>query len=351
MPFKKITIITGLLFFAMTGYGQTIPADSVHRADTTLSVDTSFDYDDLLDELDGFLDSIQAPRSFFLVSGSVASGYFDFKTKSDTVLNSLKKAIFSPTIGYYHKSGPGITFGGNMINDNNKLLFYQYSISPSFDFIRGKKAIGGISYTRYFTKDSLSFYTTPLQNEVTGYFLYRKSWLQPGFNAAYGWGSRSDLEKRTKFLRLRLIRRLKRLGINVTSTTTTTSTDESIADFSLNGSVRHSFYWLNVLSPKDYIKFTPMLTLSAGTQKYGFNQTTGTSAITSRNTGGILLNTNTTNSDDNQKFQPLSLTLSLKSEYTIGKFFIQPQVILDYYFPATSKQLSMLYTFNAGFMF
>ena len=94
-----------------------------------------------------------------------------------------------------------------------------------------------------------------------------------------------------------------------------------------------------------------MLTLCAGTQKYGFNQTTGTSALTTRSSGGVLLTTNTDNADNNKKFQPLSMTLSLKPEYNIGKFFIQPQVLLDYYFPDAGKQVTVLYTFNAGFMF
>jgi hypothetical protein len=228
------------------------------------------------------------------------------------------------------------------------LNLYQYSVTPSFDFIQNKNWIGGFSYTRYFTKDSLPFYTTPLQNEVNGYFIYRKSWLQTGLSAQYGWGSRTDLEKRKKFIRIKRIRRLRRLGILVT---TTTVTDENIADFSVTGSVRHNFYWLHLFSQKDYLRLTPVLCFSAGTQQYGFNQQTGTVAFTARNTGGTLLSSGNANLDDKMKFQPLSLTLSLKPEYSIGKFFIQPQVILDYYFPDASKQLIFLYSINAGLMF
>lgn len=346
MRLKKTIIIAGLLVLTSKGFGQTIPADTIPPAfDSSMSMDTTVDYDDLLNDLDIFLDSLLAPRSYLLVNASLGYGYFDFNNASNTAQGTYKKTIYSPAIGYYHKSGPGITIAGNMIDDNKSLNLYQYSISPSFDFIRNKNWIGGASYTRYITKDSLPFYTTPLQNEVNVYYLYRKSWLQPGFNASYGWGSRSDVEKRRKFIRLK---RLRRLGAILT---TTTRTQEDIADFSLIGSVRHSFYWLEVFHKKDYIRFTPMITFSAGTQQYGFNQTTGTSAITARNTGGVLLNSGNTDLDDTMKFQPLAVIISLKPEYNIGKFFIQPQVILDYYLPRGNDQFTFLYSLNAGLMF
>ena len=55
--------------------------------------------------------------------------------------------------------------------------------------------------------------------------------------------------------------------------------------------------------------------------------------------------------DDQLKFQPLSLTLFLRAEYSIGKFFIQPQFAMDYYFPAKSNNFSTLFSVNTGFMF
>jgi hypothetical protein len=55
--------------------------------------------------------------------------------------------------------------------------------------------------------------------------------------------------------------------------------------------------------------------------------------------------------DDELKFQPLSLTFYLRSEYSLGKFFIQPQFIVDYYFPASSNNLNTMFSVNAGFIF
>jgi hypothetical protein len=129
----------------------------------------------------------------------------------------------------------------------------------------------------------------------------------------------------------------------------TTKVEESIADFSIIASLRHTFYWLELSSHDDYIRFTPMLTFSCGTQKFGFNRTTGTTV--NGNVANVQFNRGDVNLDDELKFQPLSLTLYLRPEYNIGKFFIQPQVIIDYYFPAEEKNFTTLFSMSAGFMF
>jgi len=41
----------------------------------------------------------------------------------------------------------------------------------------------------------------------------------------------------------------------------------------------------------------------------------------------------------------------LRGEYSIGKFFFQPQLVLDYYFPADTQNFNALFTVNAGFFF
>ncbi|NJO25641.1 MAG: hypothetical protein HC867_07600 [Bacteroidia bacterium] len=64
-----------------------------------------------------------------------------------------------------------------------------------------------------------------------------------------------------------------------------------------------------------------------------------------------MYNSENTYLDDELKFQPLSLTFFLRSEYSLGKFYFQPQLILDYYFPAAEKNFSALLSFNAGFIF
>lgn len=336
---KNYFVATGFILLSVAGFSQTTPHDTVPVSpNENLDFDTTFDYDELLDELDIFLDSLLMPRSYFLASVSAGSGYFNY-SKRNNKLETLKKNVYTPTVGYYHKTGPGLTLSGNITDDGQQLNLYQFSVIPSFDFIQSQDWVGGVSYTRYFTKDSLPFYSSPLQNEFNAYVIWRKGWLQPGITASYGWGSRSEYEKREKFIRL--LRLKRRLGYVFT-----TNTQEDISDFSVAASVRHSFYWMHILGEKNYIKFTPLLSFSAGTQKFGFNRTTSTYPVNVRNNANLLYNTGDVSVDEKLKFQPLSLSLYLRPEYNIGKFFVQPQFILDYYIPA--ENLAALFAINAG---
>ncbi|MDP4261556.1 MAG: hypothetical protein Q8941_03390 [Bacteroidota bacterium] len=358
---KKYIIVICLVFVGYFAFPQNTKTDTLPLpVDNSLAMDTSINYDELLNGFDNFLDSILAPRSYFLVNLSAGSGYFNYVTRNNIQLSAQKKLILSPLIGYYHKSGPGITVSANAIRERRRNYnLYQYSITPSFDFIQNTKWTGGISFTRHITRDSLHFYTTPLQKEMAGYFLWRKSWLQPGLSASYGWGSRTDLKKRQSYLTGFYLKRWLQLrtGIQVIDTfsvidtiVTNITTKESIIDFSLTASLRHTFYWLNIFGHNDYIKFTAMLASSFGTQQFGFNQAAAT-PVTTRNAAKVQFNRGDVNLDDKLKFQPLSLTLYLRPEYYTGKFFIQPQLMIDYYFPGEKDNLTTFFSINAGFMF
>ena len=330
--------------------GITLSAQS-NRPDSSVSTDkktilSNDDLDDLddisLDDLESFLDSILSPRSYFLGSIQIGKGYYNYESKSTYLLETEKKLTYSPVLGYFHKSGWGINASGYLIEDGQKLNLFQGAIGPSFDFLKNKDYAGGFAYTHYFTKDSLPFYTSPLQNELYGYFTWRKLWFKPSVSVSYGWGSRSDYYEREDQINSL---RLRRYGFTRINTT------ESIKDLSVMASVRHDFYWLEILAKNDHIRITPQIIFTSGTQQFGFNQTANTYATTVRTGANILFNSENSLLTDQTKFQPLSLALFLRTEYSFGKFFIQPQFIMDYYFPATENNFNTVFTLNAGFMF
>lgn len=340
---KKCFILIAFFTGSVAAYSQAGNADSsIAPASTVTLLDTTIDYDELFRDFDSFMDSILTPRSYFMGSLSVGKGYYNFSNKNNFTVTTAKKLSYSPTIGYYHKGGLGITGIGYIVDDGQNMNFYQAGISPSYDYLQNRKFATGISYTRYFTKDSLPFYTTPLQNELYAYFIYRHSWIKPSLAASYGWGSRSDYMEREELIQ---DLRLRRRGF------TFINTEETVSDFSLMASVRHDFYWLDIFSLKDHIRFTPQLSCTSGTQKFGFNQSSATYATAIRTGNNILFNTDNVYLDDEIKFQPLSLSLFLRSEYSIGKFFLQPQVVLDYYFPTASDNFNVLFSLNAGIFF
>ena len=324
-------------------YTQSNSVDTSITPKNEISVlDTTLNYDELFQDFDAFMDSILSPQSYFLTSLSINKGYFNFERKNSSIIEASKKLTYSPTLAYYHKAGLGITGTGYIVDDGVNMNFYQSSITPSFDYLKNKSFATGLSFTKFFTKDSLPFYTTPLQNELYGYFTYRKWWVRPMIAMSYGWGSRTDYTQRESLIQ---DLRLRRRGF------TYINTEETVSDFSMMASVRHDFYWLDVLTFKDHIRFTPQITFTSGTQKFGFNQSSNTYATLIRNNSSVLYSTENVYLDDNIKFQPLSLTMFLRGEYSIGKFFVQPQFIMDYYFPAASNNFNAIFSINIGCMF
>jgi len=340
---KKWAILPAFLALGCAAWSQHSSVDSVIAPSKDINAADTINYDDLFQDFDAFMDSILSPNSYFLASISMGKGYYNFETKSTAAqIESSKKLTYAPTLGYYNKSGFGLTLAGSVVNDEQNLNMYQVAGSLSFDYLKNKDLAAGIAFTKFFTKDSLPFYTTPLQNELYGYFTYRKWWIRPTISASYAWGSRTDYMKRESVIQ---DLRLRRRGFTYINTT------ESVSDFSLVASIRHDFYFLDVFTFNDHIRLTPQLALTSGRQKFGFNQSSSTYATVIRTGSNVLYSTEDLYLDDQINFQPQSLTLYLRTEYSIGKFFIQPQLMLDYYFPSGNKNFTTLFSVNAGFLF
>jgi len=337
MTRKMRLVLMLVLFIGMTASAQ--------KPEKHPDVDTTFDdldYDDLFNELDKLLDSLTAPRNFVMFNIGVGNSYFNYESKSSYSVEALKKITYAPSLSYFSKTGLGISATSVIVDDGVNLNPYQFNFTGSYDYLKNTKFLTGIAYTRFVTKDSLPFYTSPLKNELYAYFNYRKLWFKPSVAASYGWGSRSAYDQREEYITS------LRLALNGF---TRINTRESVNDFNLITSVRHDFYWLDVLGKHDYIRFTPQIVFTSGTQKFGFNQTSSTYATIPRSNTNFLYSSDKVYLDDQLYFQPLSLSTYLKAEYSKGKFFIQPQLIFDYYFPATDKNFTTAVVMNAGVIF
>lgn len=341
--FKKWSIVLCWSLLCLSAQSQTNPLDTLSKSEReALMIDTTIDYDELFTDFETFMDSILSPRSYFMPSLSISRGYFNFTSKNTELLDPVSKTTYTPMMTWYHKSGIGLSATGYLINDGQHPNLYQWSLTPSFDYLTNHDLATGLSYSRYFSKDSLPFYTSPLKNELYGYFTWRKWWVRPMVALSYGWGSRSDYEEREELIQSLRLRPRGYTYIN---------TKESISDFTLLTSIRHDFYWLNLFGYNDHARVTPQINFTSGTQKFGFNRksdTYGTTVLTSTN---VLYSSENTYLDDQLEFQPLSLSFYLRTEYSIGKFFIQPQFMLDYYFPAETKNFSTLFSVNMGIVF
>jgi hypothetical protein len=99
-----------------------------------------------------------------------------------------------------------------------------------------------------------------------------------------------------------------------------------------------------LISKNDELDFIPSLMVNFGSDK---NTQTHTNKLFNRPAFSKLKRVEYTG-----KFQIQSLAASLDCTYTIGKFYIQPVVYLDYYLlETTAQRFTVIYSFTAGVSF
>lgn len=328
-------LLIGLVIFTKPAYSQQTKLDSLFaKGDSTAVLDS------LMRDFSYFLDSLSKPKSFFTISAAIGTGYFSFENKNTFLITASKKPIVSPSAGYYHKSGFGLSATAFAMLDGKNTQFYQASVSPSFDLVGNRKLGTGIAYTRYMEKDSLSFYTTPIENEVYTYFTYKKWWVRPTISFSYGWGSKTEYQKKQTWIWIQRLQRYERGFVYVEN-------EESVRDFAAILSLKHDFDFYDILVKDDGFTITPVFLFTAATQNFGFNTSYSYSFTTIR----ANLLPSTQNISDNSGFRPQSASLIVRCDYNLGKFFVMPQFLLDYYIPSTDKHLNSAYSLTAGFNF
>ena len=175
---KEWPIVLVFTILGMTASAQTNPADTslaTYLEKNSMEIDTTIDYEELFRDFESFMDSILMPQSFFMPSLSIGRGYFNFDSKNTEMLETSAKLTYSPMLTWYQKNGIGLSLAGYIVHDGQSFNMYQFSVTPSFDYLQNRNFATGISYSRYFSKDELPFYTSPLNNEVYGYFFLRAS--------------------------------------------------------------------------------------------------------------------------------------------------------------------------------
>ena len=305
-----------------------------------LKADTIAVMDSLMSDFESFLDSLTQPKSMWYAGIGIGSGYFSFEKANSVYVSTEKKMMLSPTIGYMHKTGWSLSAAGYGILNNARMNMYQLAVSPSFDRIRSNYSTGA-AYTHYFTKDSVSFYTTPIHNELYTYFTYKIKGFRPTLSVNFGWGSKTDFEQQKKLRWSQRLERYEGYYVNVKNVT-------SVTDLSLTFSLRKNFDWYDVLSEGDNITLTPVALLSAGTQQFGFNTSYSYTYNTIR--ANSLPSNSTVSNYNSLALQ--SAGAILKAGYTKGKLMIQPQVYFDYFLqPISGNPLNTVFSVNFNVTF
>ena len=254
---------------------------------------------------------------------------YSSQDKAIESLQSTNQLVISPSVAYYHKTGLGISFTGFLLNENKKTDFYQYSLSPFYNYTKGKIADASLSYTHYFERDIYSSNTSPIQNEFYGSIVFKKPWLKPGISAGYSSGTYHEIINIDTMIRVVN----QRVHIKYTDTTIT-----RISSFSLAGTVEHSFAFYNLFSVKDGLVFIPQFSFITGINTYHVSHK---STVANYNSFTKKLSKRIRNFQSqagNDKYEAQSLGLDLDLNYSIGKFYLEPEFYIDYYLPKTKDK-------------
>ncbi len=153
---RKLLLIIGAAFLITNAHSQKV-----------LPPDSTLNYDDLFSDLDDFLDSLSSPRNMFLVNIGISNRYFNYESERSFLLETVNKKTITPALGYFFKNGLGLNASVTIVDDGVHFNPYQVALTGSYDYLKNHRYSTGASFTRFFTKDSLPFYTTPLNESET----------------------------------------------------------------------------------------------------------------------------------------------------------------------------------------
>lgn len=310
-------------------------ATTVFAQNEQLTLPSSKDSTELLNDILNLLDSAYKPTSYLQVSTGISNKIFSVNNNSLNTKQTASAIVFTPGIGYFHKSGFNISTTAYLLHDTQRGFgVNQYAITPGYTLPDNDKFDFNASYTYYFVKDKFSTYSSPVQHDLYTAFSYKKPWLEPGIALGYSTG-----DSKQAFYRDTVINSIQRHFYD--------SITNHLQAFSVIAMVGHSFEWYHIFSKKDGALFVPTLMLNMGSSTTTFMHKTN-----APNFVNFLIKRGKIDRLQTAAFEVQSAGLSLDMNYTIGKFNIAPQVYMDYYFPATDeKRFTQAYSINIGYTF
>lgn len=347
---KKTFILPAvLLLFALRAVAQTqdsipINKDSIEKA---------------VDEFLALLDSAKQSKSYWQLSLGASNTQFSLNNVALNAQQLTKGITLIPAVMYYNKSGLSITYNNFISVNSSNSGIVQHSITPAYDFSKDKQFDFGFSYTRFIGNKNFAQISSPYQNDVYGYLQYNRWKVEPSIAFGYSTGKFTERSRTDTFFVRPLTRDTVKYSILDTLKV-------KLRDFSTILSARTEFVF-ETKNENRYITFTPSLLLFFARNSYDVEYTSA-SAFSPR-TSYILRNrpdlrsliereikrsfpgiNQTRNFLNTTDFQLQSMGLNLDATFYFGKFYINPQVYFDYYFPEADQKLTTIFTLQAGFI-
>jgi hypothetical protein len=293
---------------------------------------------DSMMENDAFLKLMEEkPKNSFDISIGMGNGVFSEHNNAANATGVVNQTIFMPSVVYTTKEGFSLGATGFLTNGTaGKTVLYQTGLTAGYDYY-GKKIFTGVAYTRYVSDNNKYNSKALYKNDIYGYIKKAKGLLQPGLSVGFANGNYKAVDF-TSFILRRPLR-------GDTLIAGRDSTNNKVSYFSVSANVEHDFSFYKLFNKGDELDFTPSLIVNFGSDKF---MQTHTNKIFDRiNILSSIKKTEITNT-----FQLQSIAASLNFTYSVGKFFLQPNLYLDYYLPQiTGNRLSAIFSITAGFSF
>ncbi|MFZ1784301.1 MAG: hypothetical protein WAU23_03805 [Ferruginibacter sp.] len=318
------------LIFLLSAPAAFAQLDSLSKEDRRL-LDSMFNNDEFIKLM------MKKEKSFVDVNIGMGNRLFSISNNSlNAGQSQTDKIYYKPSVGYFHKSGLAIALSGYLASDNGKLKSYQYAVSPSYTF-SNKKFTAGISYTRFFEDSVESFTASPFKNDFFASATYKKTWLRPAIAVGYAFGKQTEYFDTSFWFFNRVV--------HLRDTITT-----KLSAFSLTLSASHQWSFYELLGKKDAFQLQPAVLFNAGSQRW--NIAHSNSFFGRRPVIQNYLKQRFGDGSESEKFNLQSVALSVLATYYYGRFYLQPQLYLDYYLPTTTeKRLTSLFSLTAGVTF
>ena len=323
---KILLTVLIALFFVVSGYSQ---KQKVSKADKE-KLDSMMKKDEFLNM------GKDEKGSSFDVSVGIGNGAFSSHNRATNATGQSNQVIFTPSVYYHHKSGLGIGVTSYISSDSSSSGLYQTGIIGSYDY-DGDDVKTGLSYTRYLSDQNKYNSKALFQNDFYAYIKAAKGAVRPIFSLGYSSGTYKEVATVlfTPPLPLPQIARLVR-----------DSTNNTTSSFVITGGVEHEFNLSNVFDKADELEIVPSVLLNAGSSKLATTHTNAAYAKLPKRSQRFK------NITTNEKFQFQSVAAALDFSYTVGKFFAQPSIYVDYFLPSTTtNRLTAIYSFTIGLSF
>ncbi|MEP7254069.1 MAG: hypothetical protein ABI683_16860 [Ginsengibacter sp.] len=290
------------------------------------------------------LDKMDAPQSYFRINMAVGTRLFSGNNKAAQSLDNKRQLVLTPSAGYFHKSGLSASVAGYLLNENSSLNFYQYAISPSYSYTKSKAVSSLLSYTHYFHESKYTTTAAPFDDEIYANLILKKPYIKPAVSVSYSAGKYDEIIN----VDTTVIILNRPTLIHYVDTATT-----EISSFSVAASIEHDFTFYNLLAKKDGLRFTPQLSVISGINNYSVSHKSSAQLFNLYTKRRLTkLRRFQSSSDGGGTFDVQSIGLDIDLNYSIGKFYLEPEVYLDYYLPKTDdKAFTQVYNFNIGITF